>query len=210
MSTLEKNELSQVELKCLSENINQLMHEKKIDTKQLSAFTGISASSINAMKRGTGNPTLGTLITLTNFFDVTLDTLVLPNHKKKGTVTAIPVYDLRVAHEIKKHHPIKNIHLKIEEEDLFQFAVSIHNSSLMPFFEKGSLLLISHQKKCMDGDMALLRINNECNVFRRVFLKNKGHLFQYISLETDLHHFDHYKIIGPVLKVIHNMRISDE
>lgn len=211
MTTVTEDEISSKELLCLAHNLNNLMRDKSVDTKQLSALTGVSISLLNSLKRGDGNPTLGTLITLANFFDVSIDSLILSDARKRGTVAIIPVYEIQVAHEANKPIAIKNIYLKIEEDkNTSHYAIQLDNSSLMPFFDKGSIFLISNHNKYTDGDIVLVRINNEYNVFRRVFIKNKGLLFQYISLDADLHSYDNYKIIGPVIKVIHNMRTSND
>lgn len=205
------NEIGSKELACLAHNLNNLMRDKSVDTKQLSALTGVSISLLNALKRGNGNPTLGTLIALANFFDVSIDSLILSDVRKRGTVAIIPIYEIQVAHETNQHVVKKSIYLKIEEEkSSSHYAIQLDNSSLMPFFDKGSIFLISKDDKYSDGDMVLVRINNEYNVFRKVFVKNKGLLFQYISLDAELHSYDDYHIIGPVIKVIHNMRISND
>lgn len=211
MATATENEISSKELTCLAHNLNNLMRDKGVDTKQLSALTGVSISLLNSLKRGDGNPTLGTLITLANFFDISIDSLILSDARKRGTVAIIPVYEIQVAHEANKHVAIKNIYLKIEKDkNMSHYAIQLDNSSLMPFFDKGSIFLISNHNKHSDGDIVLVRINNEYNVLRKVFIKNQGLLFQYISLDADLHFYDNYKIIGPVIKVIHNMRISND
>lgn len=207
MVTSLKNEINSKELAQLAENLNNLMREKDIETKQLSALTGISASLLNSLKRGDGNPTLGTLISLANFFDVTIDALVLSDARKQEAMAVLPVYEIDVAHQYSKHNAVQNIYLKIEDEkNMPSYGIRLDNSSLMPFFEKGSIFLISSNNKYTDGDLVLVRINNEYNVFRKVFIKNKGLYFQFISLDTDLHTYDNYKIIGPVIKVIHNMK----
>ena len=204
-STLENVKVSKESAK-LASNLTNLMRDKDIDTKELSALTGISISLLNALKRGDGNPTLGTLITLANFFDVTIDTLILSDARKSQTIMIIPVYALQTAHAINQYQPLKNIHLKIEDDNSkLSCAIQIDNSSLMPFFDKGSIFLISNDKKYTDGDLVLVRINQESNVFRRIFIKNKGLLFQYISLNADPHTYDAYEIIGVVIKVIHTM-----
>src|SRR3990167_2484645 len=211
MATATENKITSKELACLAHNLNNLMSDKDIDTKQLSVLTGVSISLLNALKRGDGNPTLSTLIALANFFDVSIDSLILSDARKRGTVAIIPVYDMQVAHEINKHIAIKNIYLKIEEDkNISHYAIQLDNSSLMPFFDKGSIFLISTYHQYADGDIVLVRINNEFDVFRKVFIKNKGMLFQHISLDADLHSYDDYKIIGFVLRVIHNLRISND
>lgn len=197
------------ELITLGENLNRLMFEKKVDSKEVSALTGISVSSLNALKRGEGNPTLGTLVALANFFDVRIDQLIAANMRHQSSAQLIPVYDLQNVHQGKKVSPKTHVSLKIEADmdgDDY-FAVKIDNASLMPFFDKGSIFILSNQKPYSDGDMVLVRINNEYNVLRKVFVKNKGLLFHYIALDAKPHTYDQYQVLGIVCKVIHNLGI---
>ena len=212
MLAMEKGKEGCNELFYLSQNLVKLMSQKNIDTKQLSALTDISVSSLNMIKRGEGNPTLGVLVTLANFFDISIESLICQEEKKLISIHPIPIFELQVAHEINKHKPVNYAYVDIGNEENFLnfFAVCSRNSSLMPFFEKGSIFLISPDIQYVDGDLVLIRINDCANAFRRVFVKNSGYHFRSISLDSDLHHYDHYKVIGTVLKVIHNMRMSDE
>lgn len=199
------------ELVYLGKNLMKLMREKSIDTKELSALSGISVSLLNALKRGDGNPTLGTLISLANFFNVSIDNLISTSSINQEALMVIPVFDIQDANDIEKHKAPRSIYLKIENETHKNFfAVQINNSSLMPFFDKGSIFIISTHKKYADGDFVLVRINDEYNVLRKIFVKNKGLLFQYISLDAEPHSYDNYRIIGTVSKVIHNLGISNE
>jgi SOS-response transcriptional repressor LexA len=183
------------EMTRLGKNITDLMHEKKMDAK----------------KRGEGNPSLGVLVTLSNFFDISLDTLISSDPMSTDVPQSIPVYNLRYAQETQKHNPIQKIQLSCgKDEKLYSFAVQIDNSSLMPFFDKGSVFFISKIKQYTDGDMVLVRINNESNVIRKIFIQNQGHFFQHIALDTSPHKYDQYEIIGTIVKVIHNMSIEDE
>jgi len=200
------------ELQILSQNLTRLMQDKNLDSKEISALTGISVSLLNKLKRGEGNPTLGTLISLANFLGVSIDTLVSPTLTTQEPVTVIPLYELDQAHDVKKAESSKsNIFLKTQEiHNDHLFAVKIKNASLSPFFDKGSVFIISEKQKFTDGDIVLVRINDEYNVFRKIFIKNKGLLFQYISLEADPHVYDNYRIIGPAVKVIHHLAMSHE
>lgn len=207
MGALTEQQINSKELSYLADNLCALMHRKGIDTKQLSALTGVSISLLNSLKRGNGNPTLGTLITLANFFDVTIDSLILSDACKPGTMMILPIYSMSMAHDALARSAVKNIYMKIEDENNApDYGVPIDNSSLMPFFEKGSIFLISSKSKYMDGDIVFVRINSEYNVFRKVFIRDQGVFFQYISLDADPHNYSHYQILGPVIKVIHNMR----
>lgn len=207
----DKNEWNE-ELSAIGKNLSALMLKKNVETKTLSAFTGISVSLLNALKRGKGNPTLGTLITLANYFDVSVDELM--SSKKIATheaVKIIPVYSLQDVHNLNAVKSQQNIYLQITDaQDGKMFAVVANNSSMLPFFDKGSTFVISADKKYTDGDIVLVRINNERNVLRKVFLVNKGLLFQTISIGAESLAYDHYQVIGTVTKVIHDLGRANE
>src|SRR3990167_5435700 len=112
MATATENEISSKELTCLAHNLNNLMRDKGVDTKQLSALTGVSISLLNSLKRGDGNPTLGTLITLANFFDISIDSLILSDARKPGTMMILPIYSMSMAHDALARSAVKNIYMK--------------------------------------------------------------------------------------------------
>lgn len=205
-----ENKLTE-ELVTIGYNLTTLMLKKNVETKTVSALTGISVSLLNSLKRGEGNPTLGTLITIAKYFGISIDDLMSAKQAAhQEAVKVIPVYLLRDTHAINMIKSQQNIYLQIANSSDGLFAVTINNSSMLPFFDKGSTFIISVEKKYIDGDIVLMRINNERNIFRKVFLINNGHLFQHISVDAESHIYDHYQIIGTVTKVIHDLGNANE
>lgn len=191
--------------RCLGERLTELMNARGWDTKALNLMTGISPSLINAIKRGEGNPTLTTLSTLANCFSVSIDTLISEKGlDQKECVKKLAIYHQEDAHQRQQHSPLAVVNLptSFPENDML-FGVLLKNSSLSPFFEKESLFVLHPSKSYADGDLVLVRLKHEHNVFRKVFLGEDSCIFQTISLSAELQKFTHYHILGTVTKVIY-------
>ena len=75
-SKLEQKLLSQSgDIQLLSSNLCWLMKNKSLDSSFLSEKTGIAVTTINSLKRGVGNPTYSTLVSLSEFFNITISQL---------------------------------------------------------------------------------------------------------------------------------------
>ncbi len=197
------------QLKILSKNINKLMLEYNIDTKTLHLETGISISAINALKRGAGNPTLGTLIALANYFKTSLDKLIYDQNSDDQTQTSminIPVFSI---HDIEERSElnIKGYIQHPEEKEVNHsiFAIQLHNNTMSPFYEKGDIFIISPKMKYSDGDIVIIRTQDAVSCFRRVFSASDETLFSPISLNPSPTRYENYKVIGVVIKIIKNI-----
>ncbi len=192
----------------LSKNLNRSMLEGNIDSKTLSQITGISINTINALKRGEGNPTLGTLFSLAKFFNCSIDTLVGIGDKKpiKAGISSIPVYNLVDAEKRDKNSIIEYIMEdcgNFKENELF--AVQIHSDIFSPFFEKDSIFIVSKDMKYTDGDLVLLALKDNSVLIRKIFSINDNEIiFSSISMTPEFNKYRKHHIIGVVIKVIHS------
>lgn len=194
-----------------SENLRELMFKNNIDSAELSKQTGIAISTINSLKRGEGNPTLSTLFGLAKFFDLSLSALAekpLENNLVKNIHQhEIPLLDINeidnyFKNNLKETQTIFDDLLNENVEDCF--AIRISNSSLAPFFEKGTIFIINIDKKPQDGDIALVEFGENLPCFRRIFIEGNSYYFKPISdLVTNKAIFaSDFVIRGIVLKAI--------
>lgn len=65
----------------LLQRLNSLMEQNGLNAKQLTSELGISNSSFTDWKKGKGTPSASTLVKLAEYFDVSLDWLLLGKHK---------------------------------------------------------------------------------------------------------------------------------
>ncbi|MFU8797341.1 MAG: helix-turn-helix domain-containing protein, partial [Gammaproteobacteria bacterium] len=98
MSTEVNTNVFNNDIGLLSSNLRQLMQLKNIDAANLSKKTGIALTTINSLKRGTGNPTLATLQILGEFFQVSvgdlIETCLIESQNKQNTASEIPLIEM--------------------------------------------------------------------------------------------------------------------
>ena len=78
-STNTKYSVPDSNIENLTNNLRHLMQRCNIDSTELSKSTGIALTTINGLKRGGGNPTLSTLQTIADFFNVSISQLTENN-----------------------------------------------------------------------------------------------------------------------------------
>lgn len=192
----------------LSNNLNRLMTEKNIDTAILSQKTNIAVTTINALRRGVGNPTLDTITTLARFFKLSISELAENTIKEraKNHVRHIPLLSFKTLPQYLRSKKYIDTALMPSDAYLDEtcFAITLDNNALHPFFEKGSVFIISPTEDAMDGDMVLVKFNEDNYCLRRAYLESDYYFFKPIATTLRSHesHSQQYKIIGVVLKAI--------
>ena len=85
-------------LATIGKNITYLMLKKGIDSAHLSAVSGLGTATINSMRRGTGNPTLATIVSIAQFLEVSLSELTEIELEKQANshkrIKTIPLMNL--------------------------------------------------------------------------------------------------------------------
>lgn len=193
-------------------NLVYLMGKKGIDIATLSDATQLGTATIGSLRRGIGNPTLSTLLTLAKFFDVSLSELTevdLTSQKTKPSHLAkeIPL--------IKINDLTKFLDRALENYETYAteieevcgrsyFAVLINNDSLYPQFSMGTIFIIAKNEEPYDGDTVLVKVGNHAPCFRKIFIDGDNFLFSPITIENDVSPsiYQHYKLVGVVLKAV--------
>ena len=177
-----------LDLSLFSENLRQLMFQHKIDVAKLHEKTGIAVSTINSLRRGGGNPTLSTLLTLSNFFNISLSALAesplnaaINSDRNKHE---LPLIDISEISEYLKNGTKGNQTITDDlqnENPANCFAVQINNSSLAPFFEKGTTFIVAFDKQPQDGDIVLVKFGENLPCFRKIYIEGDSYFFKPIS-----------------------------
>lgn len=194
------------DLNLLAENLRNLMFKNNLDALTLSKETNIALSTINALKRGAGNPTLSTLLTLANYFGLTLSELAESTRQSNKQIIEIPLLELSEvsAYQLnKKYSDTFACEIENNEED-DSFAIQISNSALAPFFEKGTIFVVSRHKLPQDGDIVLVKFGESLPCFRKIFIEANHHYFKSISdmLNQTATKAENYLIHGVIIKAI--------
>ncbi|AHF75798.1 Putative phage repressor protein [Sodalis praecaptivus] len=204
-----------VPLKKIGKNLVYLMKKREIDAQHLSALTGIGIATINNLRRGVGNPTITTLSAISDFFGVKMGNLtdmILEDDKNQlGNVKNIPLikYNDLGNYYHGKIDITKSYTVEVEDfSDDSLIAIEIANNALSPFFESGTICVVSEQERFNDGDVVLVKIKDYPLCFRRVFVGDDVLYFSKTAIESDGDTIElkSYTLIGVLIKTIRKLK----
>lgn len=200
--------LGEGNIQLIADKLNTLLEKSRISTKVLSEATGVSIPLINNLKRGEGNPTIGTLNAISNFFSITLSELLgLDNaeHDQKNIKT-ISLFDLRFCHERTTENCGNKILIEVPKNTNADtlFGVVVNNNALLPFYEKGSIFILTNNQSPVDGDIVLTRIQNRSNGLKRLLIKKDLFYLKNINIEDSIESYekDDVEMLGVVTQII--------
>lgn len=210
-SAIENKNVTELGVDLLSSNLRFLMAKMGIDASKLYESTGIAVTTINNLRRASGNPTLSTLQSLSEFFDVTIGDLTEKNLantqlKQLGSLE-VPLVDLNEVDDFfnSPHKGGNSIVIELEKNIRENaFAIKITNNSMAPYFDKGTVFVLGRDIPAQDGDLVLVKFGNNPPCFRKVFLEEETYFFSHISelLGKDLYKSKNFSIYGVVIKAI--------
>lgn len=201
----------------IGKNLDFLLNEFNLDIKNLSAATGVPAPSISRLKKEGANPTISTLEPLLDFFRVDMKAFLYEdlsgpsyqNKKQLGNVIPIPIYLLE---EIGKKSIQSSKVVKVIGASGINnancFGISLNTDTLLPVFQKKSILIIDPDVETNEGDYVLCLLDqNEIPVFRKVLFDGKAVFFQPLNPSFGgLSQHDKYTILGVIIKSIETFR----
>lgn len=199
------------EVGILASNLRALMIQFNVDSAELSKETGIALTTINSLKRGSGNPTLSTLHQLADFFKISIGELTERKLSETGKIVRIayeiPLLSLDELLEfLKNQNKYKNIistELEFWESNKY-YAIKINNNAMSPLFEKGSIFVIAKDIHVHDGDIVLVQFDKHPPCLRKVFIEGKTYFFKPISelISGNIVKENNFVIHGIVIKAI--------
>ncbi|CAM4376199.1 MAG: putative HTH-type transcriptional regulator [Legionella sp.] len=202
----------------LSMNLNHLLKEYGIDSKDLSLETGIPTTTISRLRNECSNPTLSSIEPLLNFFRVKFDDLLYEDmssdkyqeRRKMGELIHIAVYSLEELSTGSRNTKLHKFVTTTGITNPNSFGVAINSEVLAPAFQNNSIVILDPDLNPMDGDYVLCKLNDEPNtppVFRQIFIDGNDLYFKPINPGFgDMKHFDEYFILGVVIKSIETYR----
>ncbi|SMG55551.1 helix-turn-helix domain-containing protein [Cedecea sp. NFIX57] len=202
-------------LKIISKNLTSLMGMKGIDAQGLSIHTGVGIATINNLRKGIGNPTISTLSSIADFFDVKVGDLTDKNLRKhddtSDNVKSIPLISYsEIERFLANKMKVTDSYITEVDDvsDKSLFTVEITNNSLSPELDRGTYCVISLDEPFCDGDIVLVKLKNYPICLRRVYVSDTNLQFTTISLETDNipKSYSDYNIVGVLLKIIKRLK----
>lgn len=129
----------------LASNLTYLMKMSGLPTKQLAQIFNISVEQLSNLKSGRfTNPTVKYLISISNYFNVTIDHLLYTNIAKLGTLPKLNNYIPLFSFE-NLTHPNSDLILITHDLPPDTFAIKISNK--LSAFQNGSILFVNRHIK---------------------------------------------------------------
>lgn len=199
----------------IAKNIDFLMKKSSMDTQALCRLTGLGAATINSLRRGVGNPTIGTISSIAEIFGVNIGDIIDGNlsesNRNEDIISSVPM--VRYS-ELDNYISGKIINPEIynvcayDNYDDSLFAVEFGNNLLNPYFDSNTIAIVSKNENFCDSDVVLVKIKDAPLCFRQVFVGEQGIYFSILGIEKErkitLTH--NYTIIGVVIKAIKNLK----
>lgn len=160
----------------------ELMTEKNITSAKLSADTGISAGNISDWKSGRSKPSPEKLLILSEYFEVTTDYLLGKSPVRHGGMEIQPISDesyipvpvigvVAAGYQALADTDIIGYELVSVDilNDGFEYAwLKVKGDSMYPLIMDGDLVLVRLQDEIDSGDLAVVIVDEEDGVIKRV------------------------------------------
>ncbi len=175
--TLKPNELSTI--------LKTLMGSRKLSESELSRQTGIGQPVIHRMISGeTGNPKIETLRPIASYFSISINQLIgdepLPKESLLGTITnkvrswiQVPLLSWEEAASwpnLDDEQLERRVPTDIDVSDN-AFALIIKDSTMLPRFPEGTLIVIDPSYQAADRDFAIVHIEGHKQVsFKQILI----------------------------------------
>ncbi|MFZ2315066.1 MAG: helix-turn-helix domain-containing protein [Gammaproteobacteria bacterium] len=198
----------------LSNNLNWLMAEERLNSNELARRTGIPASSIKKIRNNDNpNPTLTTLAPLASFFSITVSQLIgdtpLSNDKSNKTEALhnhtphqIPIISwedsINWPSKSEQEYPLIAVERPYSQNS---FCLLIEEESCK-CFPKGTLLLIDPNIALQHLDYGLL-IKEDQNkpTLKQIIIEEKMIFLKSLIIESHIiQKTNEYKILGTVVE----------
>lgn len=203
-----------VSVKKIGNNMASLMKRDNIDAQTLSDKTGVGVATIKNIRRGVGNPTISTLYSIANYFNISVGALTeghaapARGEIKIATMPLIKYKDIELFLS-SKSICVENYTTEVDDySDDSLFAFEMTNNAFSPELERASICVVSGNEKPHDGDIVLLRIQGYPIALRRAYIGESGMIFCNISFENEIApvSYSEYEIVGVLLKVTKRLK----
>ncbi|MCC7006811.1 MAG: helix-turn-helix transcriptional regulator [Ottowia sp.] len=215
MSTLHSSQPAEVSHNLnaiIRKNLKHLMERAGIDAAELSRELGFAISTLNVIRRGSGNPTIATLEKIADYFKISVSDLVGDHFSEDiGTIVCeVPLISFGSldAHLNKTFIPSDYYKIELDNSRSLGgvFTVTVDRNGLAPFLEKGSVLVVDEITQPRDMDIVIVKMGNHVPCVRRALIHGDSYIFSKLvdtDADSDIQP-SIFKIIGVVIKIIIN------
>ena len=203
----------------LSENLKALMWEVGITVTELARQTGVGQPVIHRMASGeTDNPKVGSLRPIAKFLNVTISELLgdapLPEERFKGSHnpyyrswSKLPLLSWEQAAVWPERKLPSEIESYISTEAIVSekaFAVKMEDSTMLPRFSEGSILVIEPTIMPRNNDFAAVVVGNESKMqFKQALYDSEDLYLKPLNPDFQIRNVGkNYRILGTMIQAL--------
>ncbi len=194
----------------VSQRLRYYLKSRSITIRQFSSAVRISTAAISSLRRGIGNPTIGIISQLSNFFGVSIQEFLglssTARYKAETKSIAIPIYDIHAFDRMNDSAIRKKLLIDISigaENDKF-FGIKPSSEGFSRVFKDNAIFVFTFPDKVADGDIVLFQSKDASNQIKRIYCKNN--FYQLRSIDTvdaiEIHPKNETHICGVLVQII--------
>lgn len=203
-------------MKNLSRILRALMEEGKLSESELARRCQVGQPVIHRILSGeTDNPRVATLSLIANYFSLSISQLIgdqpLPNNRLPGThnlapqaLTLLPI----ISWETVLTWPCELASPQMTSTDLLispeGFALSIKDSTMMPRFSEGSLLITDPNRHAIHRDFVIAQVKDQHQaIFRQLLIDGTDFYLKPLNADYKTQHYrqNELRLLGTVIQV---------
>ncbi|MCW5589911.1 MAG: helix-turn-helix domain-containing protein [Legionellales bacterium] len=162
----------------LSQRLQELLYDKRMNASELAREVGLPVPTVHRLVTGKSTrPYKSSLKPIADYFSLSVDQLIgeeplvevqtfatLPANKKQ--TIELPLYEWAQLSQIRENsaHPDESI-IVMNDLSAQCFALKMNDSSMMPQFPKGSVLIFDPTKEPFDRSFVLVQLVDGDNLF---------------------------------------------
>lgn len=159
--------------------IKELRKKEKYTQAELAAKLSVNQTTVSCWETGKATPPPEMLMTLAQFFGVTVDYLMgntpTKTEKKKGV--QVPVLG-----EVRAGYPMEAVENIIDYEEIDEemarrgefFALRIKGDSMEPRFAEGDVVIVRKQETAESGDIVVALVNGDSATIKKLKRHQNG------------------------------------
>jgi SOS-response transcriptional repressor LexA len=184
----------------IDENLKKLIKNHNLNALELSRRTGIGQPVIYRLLTGeTDDPKLSTVLTLANYFGITVNQLVgeMPfenfhSNNKNPVYFDVPLLTWEQAANwthLLENIPHNSAKIIIDFKPISRlYALKVEDDSMSPGFTKETLLIIDGDKKPSDGSYIIVKKGtNDGMLFRQLLIDDQAQYLKPLNPDANKH-----------------------
>jgi repressor LexA len=159
----------------LGDKIKSLRKRDGISQKALAQTLGVSQSTVAMWENGKNTPEYGTLMKLSEVFNVSLDDIT--GNSSANVLKSVPVLGY-----VRAGVPTEAAEEVLDYEEIYikecdhsdYFALQIQGDSMSPRMMDGDIVIVKRQFDCENGDICVAMINDCETTVKKLIKKDLG------------------------------------